>query len=119
MDAKKRLSPYEERIQQEAESRKRQQAFDAEMRERASQTAANIEEQTKQAEREQAEAAEADFRADEKQKYLAAGGSEFDFNMNWSRLRAEIVEERWRNAPDRSTSGAAKRHLDLRYGKRD
>jgi FKBP-type peptidyl-prolyl cis-trans isomerase len=90
-------------------------------RRRAEAAAWEVRMQAQEAEqaREQAEAAEADFRADEKQKYLAAGGSEFDFNMNWSRLRAEIVEERWRNAPDRSTSGAAKRHLDLLYGKRD
>jgi hypothetical protein len=80
---------------------------------------ARIQAQDAQEAREQAAAAEADFRADELRKYLAAGGSEFDFNMTWARLRAEIVEERWRNAPTRTTIGAAKRHLDLLYGKRD
>ncbi len=80
---------------------------------------ARMQAQDAEQERVQAAVAEADFRADELRKYLAAGGSEFDFNMNWSRLRQEIVEERWRNAPDRTTIGAGKRYLDLRYGKRD
>ncbi len=45
--------------------------------------------------REQAAAAEADFRADEKQKYLAAGGSQSDFNEAWPRLRQQIIEQRY------------------------
>ncbi len=80
---------------------------------------ARIQAQEAEQAREQAAAAEADFRADELRKYLAAGGSEFDFSMNWTRLRQEIVEERWRNSPDRATIGAGKRYLDSVYGKRD
>jgi hypothetical protein len=120
MDRKKPPSPYEVRMQQEAESRKRQQVWDAEMRERAKVTIANAEAQEAEQARAKAAAAEADFRAGELQKYLAAGGSEFSFDMNWTRLRQEIVEERWRNAPDRPSVGnTVKKTLDLRYGKRD
>jgi len=77
--------------------------------------------QAKEAEqaREKAAAVEAAFRADESRKYLAAGGSQSDFNEAWPRLRQQIIEQRYLSQPDRSTSGAAKRYLDLLYGKRD
>ncbi len=95
----------------------------AEETERRREMAASFEAQiqAKEAEqaREQAAAAEADFRADELRKYLSAGGSQSDFNEAWPRLRQQIIEQRYLSQPDRSTSGAAKRYLDLLYGKRD
>jgi hypothetical protein len=90
-------------------------------RRRAEAAALEAQMQAKDAEqaREKAAAAEADFRATELQRYIAAGGSQSDFNEAWPRLRQQIIEQRYLSQPDRSTSGAAKRYLDLLYGKRD
>ena len=121
MDAKKRLSPYEVSQKERDASRASDAEWQAEMRAKAKQTIANLEAQEKQAALEKQAADEAAFKSTECEKYIAAGGSQIQFNEDWLRLRQEIVERRFRggeSAPLSDSAAAAKRHLDLLY-KRD
>ncbi len=88
----KKLNAWDVEQKQRAESRERDRQVQDEMRERAKRTADTVAELDAQEARERDEASEVSFRADEKAKYLAAGGKEANFNSDWPRLRQQIVE---------------------------
>jgi len=118
MDAPKKLNPYELSQKEIAESRERDRQSQSEVRERARQIAANLEAQAAQDERQQATEAEAAFRADEREKYIRAGGSESQFNQDWPRLRQQIIEQRYLSgtpAPLTGTMAATQQQLDFLY----
>ena len=118
MDVQKRLNPYEVQQKEIAESRESDRQWHAEVRERARQIAANLEAQAAQDERQQATETEAAFRADEREKYIRAGGSEIQFNQDWPRLRQQIIEQRYLSgeaAPLSGTMAATKQKLDFLY----
>ncbi len=121
MDAPKKLSPYEQRLAADAESRARHVNYQAEMKARAASTAASMAQKDAEQARLQATENEAAFRAEELQKYLNAGGVQMDFDANWPRLRQQLVERAYLEgrtlAPQSETAAAAKRHLDLLYRK--
>jgi len=120
-DRKPLPSPWDVQQKQMAESRERDRQVKDEMRQRAQATADRVGAQEAQAAREQEVAAEANFKATEKQKYLAAGGTQMQFDADWPRLRQQIVERAYlegrTNTPMSETAAAAKRRLDLLYGR--
>jgi len=118
MDAPKKLNAYEIAQREIAEARERDKEWQAELREKAARTVANMEAAEAQEARDAATENEATFRADEREKYIRAGGSEFQFNQDWTRLRQQIVERRYLSgeaAPLSEGAAAAKRHLDSLY----
>jgi len=78
---------------------------------------ARMAEQDAQEVREREAVNEVSFRADEKQKFLEAGGKEADFNAGWPRLRQQIVEARYLSNRTESASpkSQAQKYLDLHY----
>lgn len=110
-----KLSPYELRRQQEEAHRRSDAARAAEMRKRAEATVAEAERQQAEAEHRQAIEAETKFKAEEKRKYLAAGGLEADFEPDWPRLRKEIIERRWAAMPTTTAATAGQRTLETLY----
>ena len=118
MGAPKRLNPYELSQKEIAESRESDRQWQAEVRAIAEQTAKRLAEQDAQDARQQATEAEAAFQADEREKYIRAGGGQIQFNESWPRLRQQIIEQRYLSgeaAPASGTAAAAQRLLDALY----
>jgi len=119
-DRKPLPSPWAMQQAKLAEARERDRKAQVDVRERAQQTADRLAAQDAQEAKDKAAANEVSFRVDEKAKYLAAGGSVLDFDLNWPRLRQHVIEQRYLSgdvAPksESDTAAAVKRHLDLLY----
>lgn len=122
-DSMKGLSPYEVAQKQAAAVREHDRKFQAEMRERIQRTIDNHAEQEARQASEREATNEAAFRADELQKYLAAGGTQAQFDTDWPRLRQQLVEQRFfgntvRPKSETDPVAVAKRRLDLLYKRR-
>ncbi len=120
LEDKKQLSPYEIQQQQIAKARETERRWQAEIRARAQVTADAVAQAEAEQARQQEAAAEEALKAEELQRYIASGGTEFQFNQDWPRLRRELIEGHYlanRVEPPTPRSQAG-RHLKLLYGKR-